>query len=126
MAYRLFADAIVVLHLAFVLFVMLGGLLVLWRRWVMWLHLPAVAWGAWIEFAGWICPLTPLENWLRAQSGGAVYTASFVDRYLMPVLYPASLTREVQWALGGFVVLVNVAVYVVVARRRQPHLEPRA
>src|SRR5688572_22529286 len=115
---RFFADAIVVLHLAFVLFVVFGGLLVLRHRRVAWLHLPAVAWGVWVEFAGWICPLTPLENWLREQSGSAVYTSSFIDRYLMPVLYPAALTREIQWALGVIVVLINVAVYAVVVRRR--------
>jgi hypothetical protein len=114
---RIFADLTVVVHVAFVLFVVFGGLLVFRRRWVMWLHLPAVAWGAWVEFAGWLCPLTPFENWLRAQSGGAVYTVSFVERYLLPVLYPASLTRELQWVLGGFVVLLNLAVYLALARR---------
>ena len=118
MCYRLLADAIVALHLGFVLFVVFGGLLVLrWRR-LAWVHLPAAIWGAWIEFAGWICPLTPLENWLREQGGGAAYTGSFVDRYLMPVLYPSALTREVQWALGAFVVLINAAVYLALWRRR--------
>jgi hypothetical protein len=119
MGFRLLADATVALHLAFVVFVVLGGLLVLrWRR-VAWLHVPAAAWGAWVEFAGWVCPLTPLENWLRTRGGDASYTATFVARYLLPLLYPAALTREFQWLLGGAVVAVNVLVYVAVLRRRR-------
>ena len=117
MPFHLLADATVVVHLLFVLFVVFGGLLVLWRPRMAWLHLPAVAWGAWVEFAGWICPLTPLENWLRARAGEAISTSSFVDRYLMPTLYPASLTREVQLVLGGFVVALNALVYFAVHRR---------
>ena len=80
MRFRLLADAVVVLHLAFVLFVGLGGLLVVRRPRLAWMHLPAVVWGAWIEFSGWTCPLTPFENWLREQGGDAAYTASFVDQ----------------------------------------------
>jgi hypothetical protein len=117
MIFRLLADATVVLHLAFVLFVVAGGLLVLrWPR-VAWVHLPAAAWGAWVEFAGWICPLTPMENWLRTRGGEATYTVSFVDQYLTPILYPSSLSREIQWVLGGAVVAVNVCVYLLVLRR---------
>jgi hypothetical protein len=117
MLFRLLADAIVVLHLAFVLFVVAGGLLVLrWPR-VVWFHLPAVAWGVWVELAGRICPLTPLENWLRQRGGETVYTATFVDQYLMPILYPAGLSRDIQWMLGVFVVVVNVCVYLLVFRR---------
>jgi hypothetical protein len=117
MIFRLLADATVVLHFAFVLFVVLGGLLVLrWPR-VAWVHLPAAAWGAWVEFAGWICPLTPMENWLRTRGGEAVYTVSFVDQYITPILYPSSLSRETQWMLGGIVVGVNVCVYLLVLRR---------
>jgi hypothetical protein len=116
--FRFLADATVVVHLAFVLFVMLGGLIVLrWRR-VAWVHLPAVAWAAWIEFADWICPLTPLENWLRDQGGGTAYTSSFIEHYLLPVLYPESLSRELQWVLGGVVLLSNGVVYGVLAFRR--------
>jgi hypothetical protein len=111
------ADALVVLHLVFVAFVVLGGLLVLRWPWLAWAHLPATVWGAWIEFAGWICPLTPLENRLREEAGEQVYATSFVEHYLLPVLYPASLTREVQWLLGGVVVAVNAVVYLVVWRR---------
>ena len=81
------------------------------------MHLPAAGWGAWVEFANWVCPLTPLENWLRQQGGGAAYTSSFIEHYLLPILYPASLSRELQWALGGVVLLVNAAVYVAVVRR---------
>lgn len=118
MAFRILADATIVLHFSFVLFVVLGGLLVArWPR-VAWMHLPAAIWGAWIEFAGWVCPLTPLENWLRQQGGGPVYTATFIEHYVVPVLYPSALSRESQAVLGGFVVLVNAVVYLVVLRGR--------
>ena len=116
-AFRLLADATVVLHLAFVLFVVAGGLLVLRRPRIAWAHLPAAAWGAWVEIAGWVCPLTPIENWLRERGGQAVYTADFVDQYVLPVLYPPALSRETQWWLGGFVLAVNAGVYIVVLRR---------
>jgi hypothetical protein len=119
MMFRLLADATVALHAAFVVFVVVGGLLVArWPR-VAWLHLPAAAWGAWVELAGWICPLTPLENWLRAQGGGAAYTSGFIEHYVMPLLYPASLTRPTQWVLGCLVILVNAAVYALVLRGRR-------
>lgn len=114
----LLADAVVVLHLAFVAFVGLGGLLLLkWPR-VCWAHLPAAAWGAWIEFAGWVCPLTPLENWLRARAGRTTYGSTFTEHYLLPVLYPATLTPEAQWWLGVLVLVVNGIIYAVVFRRR--------
>ena len=120
MWFRFLADLTVIAHLAFVLFVVFGGLLVLrWRR-VAWLHLPAAGWGAGIEFAGWLCPLTPLENWLRERGGRPAYTSSFVERYIIPTLYPDSLSREVQWVLGGLVLLVNGLVYLMVLRRRRP------
>lgn len=111
MLYRLAADLIVILHFGFVLFVLVGGLLLMkWPR-LAWLHLPAVAWGAWVEFSGWICPLTPLENWLRTQSGEAGYTGDFVARYLSEVLYPEALTHELQLILGTAVVVINLAIY---------------
>lgn len=113
------ADAIVVVHFAFVLFVVCGGLLVFWRPWVAWLHVPAAAWGAWVECAGWICPLTPLENWLRARAGADVYATTFIERYVVSLLYPSGLTRELQWTLGSLVLLVNVAIYFAVWRRRR-------
>jgi hypothetical protein len=111
------ADVVVGLHFGFVLFVLLGGLLVLrWPR-VAWFHLPAAVWGALIEFAGWVCPLTPLENRLRRASGTAEYGGGFVEHYLLPVLYPVGLTRGVQYILGATVVVVNLAVYWWVFRR---------
>jgi hypothetical protein len=118
MIFRLLADLTVVLHLAFVLFVVFGGLLVARHPAVAWVHLPAVAWGAWVEFAGWICPLTPLENWLREKSGGTVYVSSFVERYIIPTLYPEALSRELQWFLGGLVVVINAAIYTTIYMRR--------
>ena len=118
MAFRILADVTVVVHLGFVLFAVLGGVLVArWPR-IAWVHLPAAAWGAWVEFAGWLCPLTPLENWFRLQGGEAVYSVSFIERYLVPILYPSSLSRELQWGLGGLVLLINLTVYVLVFHRR--------
>ena len=112
----LLADALVVLHLLFVAFVMAGGfLLVRWPR-LVWLHLPAAAWGAAIEFTGWICPLTPLENYLRNLGGGSVYRGGFVERYLLPVLYPENLTLPTQQVLGGVVVGVNLVAYALACR----------
>ena len=117
MPLRALADATVVLHLGFVLFVVLGGLIVArWRR-VAWVHVPAACWGAWIEFADWVCPLTPLENWLREQGAGTAYSSSFIEHYLLSVLYPESLSRELQWVLGGAVLVINAVVYVIVLRR---------
>jgi len=109
--YRLLADFVLILHLAFVVFVLCGGLLALRWRWVVWLHLPSALWGAVVEFTGWICPLTPLENWLRAQGGEATYRSDFIAQYLLPVLYPEDLTRGVQLLLGTMVVVLNAAVY---------------
>jgi hypothetical protein len=105
------ADLIVVIHFAFVLFVVLGGLLVLRWRWVAYLHLPAAIWGALIEFAGWICPLTPLENRLRAAAGSAPYQGGFVEHYLLPLLYPSALTRDIQVVLGCLVLGINLLIY---------------
>jgi hypothetical protein len=119
--YRLAADVVVLLHLAFVLFVVVGGLLVFRWRWVALLHLPAAVWGALIEFAGWICPLTPLENRLRRLGGEQGYPGGFVEHYILPVLYPADLNRGLQLILGALVVAVNLAVYgwlVTTALRR--------
>jgi hypothetical protein len=109
--YQLLADLVLIVHLAFVVFVLCGGLLVLKWRWVAWLHLPAAIWGAVVEFTGWICPLTPLENWLRAQGGETSYHSDFITQYLLPVLYPGDLTRDLQLLLGLVVVLLNAAVY---------------
>ncbi len=124
MTYRLLADLIVLLHLAFVLFVVLGGLLVLARPWLAWLHLPAAVWGGWIETSGWICPLTPVENRLRHAAGEAGYSGGFIEHYILPMLYPSGLTREAQHVLAAVVVLVNLAAYgllVARVRRRSRH-----
>lgn len=118
MLVSLAADLVASLHFAFVVFVVLGGLLVLrWPR-LAWLHLPAVAWGASIELLGWICPLTPLENRLRHEAGLAGYEGGFVEHYLLPMLYPASLSRSVQVILGLSVLLINAVVYGSILRRR--------
>ena len=116
--YGALADAVVAVHFLFVLFVLFGGLLVLRWRWVRWLHLPAAAWGALIELAGWTCPLTPLEKWLRRQGSGAGYEGGFIEHYILPVLYPRALTRNTQLGLGLVVVLLNVFIYWRVFRRR--------
>ena len=108
---RLLADLVLILHLAFVVFVLCGGLFVLKWRWIAWVHLPAAFWGAVVEFTGWICPLTPLENWLRAQGGEATYRSDFIAHYLLPVLYPDNLTRGIQLLLGTMVIVLNAAVY---------------
>lgn len=110
---RLAADAVALVHLAFVLFVAFGGLLVWrWPR-LAWLHVPAVLWGAWIEFAGGTCPLTPLENHLRQAVGEAGDAGGFIDHYVWPLLYPVGLTREGQWILGAVVLVINGVVYGV-------------
>jgi len=112
---RLAADAVVLLHLAFIAFVVLGGVLAAWRPRVAWLHLPAAAWAAWAEFSGAICPLTPLENELRRLAGQSGYAGGFVERYLIPLVYPPGLTPQVQQWLGAAVVAVNLAVYLWVS-----------
>jgi Protein of Unknown function (DUF2784) len=116
-AYGVAAGAVLVVHLAFVIFVIAGAALAL--RWpkVARLHLPAVAWGAFVEFSGYVCPLTPVENWLRRAAGAAGHTGGFVEHYVLATLYPAGLTRTAQMALGFFVVAVNAALYTVVLRR---------
>ena len=118
MLFSVAADLVASLHFAFVVFVLLGGLLVVrWPRWA-WLHLPAVAWGVSIELMGWLCPLTPLENRLRNEAGLAGYEGGFVEHYLLPVLYPESLTRSVQIVLGLLALLINVGLYGSMLRKR--------
>lgn len=119
MIYGALADFVVVVHAAFVLFVVFGGLLVLRRPRLAWLHVPAAVWGVLIEFRGWICPLTPLENALRARGGEAGYSGGFVEHYLLPALYPTGLTRSLQLVLGLVVLGINLAIYaMVIARSR--------
>ena len=119
MLYRTLADAVLVFHLLFVAFAVAGGLLAFRRRWMPLLHLPALAWAAFVEFTGRICPLTPLENHLRAAGGEAGYAGGFIEHYLLPLLYPAELTRELQWTLGAGLVAFNLVVYVLLWRRRR-------
>jgi hypothetical protein len=115
--HRFLADLLLLLHLAFVAFVVLGGLLLLrWRR-LIWLHLPAAIWGVAIMFGGWICPLTPLENRLRRMAGEAGLEGGFIEHYLLPVIYPSGLTHEVQVALGLFALILNLLIYCLVWRR---------
>jgi hypothetical protein len=117
MIYRLLADLVFLAHLAFALFVVLGGIAVWLKPRLAWLHLPAVAWGALIEFAGWICPLTPWEQSLRRLAGEKGYTGGFVEHYLLPILYPEGLTREIQIGLGLLVLLINGIAYLLILRR---------
>jgi hypothetical protein len=119
MLYRALADLVLLLHLAFIVFVVLGGLLAFRWRWAPAVHVPAAAWGAAVELFGWICPLTPLENALRRKGGGIGYSADFIEHYLVPLIYPSELTRNVQLVLGAIVVAVNVLVYARLILRRQ-------
>jgi hypothetical protein len=116
------ADLVVALHFLFVVFVVLGGLLVL--RWpkAAYVHVPAAIWGTAIEFAGWICPLTPLEQWLRRQAGDTGYSGGFIEHYILPLLYPSALTRNIQLLLGFLVIGVNLAIYGYVLRRNGKRL----
>ena len=111
MFYRLAADAVVLLHFGFAIFVVAGGLLVFRWRWIVLLHLPAVIWGVLLEFFGWICPLTPLEMRLRTAGGQTAYSGGFVEHYIQPVLYFVDSDVIVQIAIGSFVILVNLSIY---------------
>jgi hypothetical protein len=111
MAYRLLADLVLVVHLGFILFVVLGGLLVRWRRRTALVHLPCAAYGAAIELWGWICPLTPLENRLRHLGGERGYAGGFIEHYLVPIVYPESLTHRAQMTLGILLLAGNAAIY---------------
>ncbi|QDG49605.1 DUF2784 domain-containing protein [Persicimonas caeni] len=114
MLYKLGAEIIVVLHLAFILFIIFGGLLALrWPR-ASWVHLPCALYGVLIEWVGWVCPLTPWENALRERAGGEGYEGDFIEHYLLPIIYPSGLTPTVQLVLGALVIVVNVAIYAFV------------
>jgi hypothetical protein len=118
MLYRTLADGLVLFHVTFVLFVALGGLLVLrWNR-LAWVHVPCAIWGALVEFGGWICPVTPLEVHLRVLGGEEGYTGGFIENYILPILYPVELTRMHQIGLGVLVVAVNLLAYGLVVRKR--------
>ena len=113
MIWHLLADTVLVLHLCFIVFVLLGGFVALRWRWLPWLHLPAIIWASLLEFQGWICPLTPLENWLRHEGGAAGYSGGFIEHYLMPVIYPSGLTPQIQVYLGLLVLLINSIAYAL-------------
>jgi hypothetical protein len=121
MPFSLLADLVVVIHFLFILFVIFGGLFVLYKRDWAWLHIPAALWGALVEFTGWICPLTPLENWLRLQGGEPAYASSFIERYVVSIIYPSFLTRSQQIFLGLGVIVINMFIYgrIVWKQRRQ-------
>lgn len=116
MAYRHAADAVLLLHLAFIVFALLGAALIARWRWVVWLHLPAAAWGAFVELSGSICPLTDLENAWRVKAGLSGYEGSFIEHHLLALIYPDGLTREIQFVLALVVLLVNLALYGWLAR----------
>ena len=114
---RLLANAVVVVHGLFIVFVLLGGFLA-WRwRWVAWLHVPAAAWGVLIEYLGWVCPLTPLENHFRAKAGLEGYSGGFIEHYLVPLIYPVGLTPARQAVLGTLALAVNLLAYGALLRR---------
>lgn len=117
MAYRITAELVLVLHFLFIVFVVAGGLLVLWRPRALWVHLPLLVWGTVVSLAGWICPLTPLENRLRAAGGAAEYDGTFLEQYLAPVIYPQGWSRDLALAAGLLLPIWNVLVYVWVWRR---------
>ena len=122
--YQLLADLVVLVHVAFVVFAILGGLLAArWRR-LVWIHLPAVIWAVIVEVFGWVCPLTPLENWLRRRGGQAGYPSDFIAHYILPVLYPEELSREVQICLGALVLLINLSVYTWIFRCKKTSRNP--
>ena len=116
MIYSFFSDLVVLIHFLYVIFVVIGGLLCIWWRKVIWLHLPAAVWAAFISIVGWICPLTYLENWLRLKGGETGYSAGFIIRYIDPILYPIGLTHAHQVGLGIAVVVINLAIYGYVIR----------
>jgi hypothetical protein len=119
MLYRIAADLVMALHLAYIVFVVVGGLLALrWPR-AAWAHVPAAAWGALVVLFGWVCPLTPLEIRLRREAGFEGYAGGFIEHYVFPVIYPEGLTREIQMLLGAAVLLVNAIVYTLVWRARR-------
>ena len=118
MIYRLLADGVLLFHFCFVLFVVLGGMLVLRWRAVVWFHLPALGWGILVECFYWTCPLTPLENWLRRLGGEAGYTGGFIEHYVSMLLY-ANISLRFQAMLGLVLMFINLLVYSYVVRHRR-------
>jgi hypothetical protein len=117
MVYRALADLVVLLHASFIIFAVLGALLALrWPR-VACVHLPCVAWGILLEFNHWVCPLTPLELWLRSAAGTTPYSGGFIDHYLVPAIYPADLSSQAQSVLAVLLLAINLALYAIVLWR---------
>jgi hypothetical protein len=125
MLYHVLADLVLVSHLAFIVFLVAGGFLALRWWWPPLVHLPAVLWGLYIELSGGICPLTPLENALRHAAGASGYSGSFIEHYVVPVVYPSALSHSLQLVLAGLLVLANLLVYAVVIWRRSRRPRPR-
>ena len=119
MGYRILADVVVSVHFFFIVFVLLGGLLAFRWHWIPWLHIPAVAWGGFIEITGRICPLTPLENSLRRAGGLTDYSQSFIERYVFPVVYPEELAREFQVVMGSALIALNILIYAFLVWHRR-------
>jgi hypothetical protein len=117
MIYGLLAGAVLLLHLFFVLFVAAGGFFVLRRPRLAWAHLPAAAWGIWIELSHSVCPLTPLENHLRRRAGDGGYEGGFIDHYIVSIVYPRGLTANAQLVIGGVLLLTTVAIYSKLLQR---------
>lgn len=118
MDYRILADLVVLAHFGFIAFVVLGGLLAFRWTWIPWFHIPAMAWGVFIELTGRACPLTPLENALRRAGGLTEYSQGFVERYIAPIVYPADLTREFQTEMAFALIGLNISIYACLAWRR--------
>ena len=117
MGFRLLSDFIVIIHLAFIIFVAAGALLVMkWNR-LAFIHIPAVIWGAIVEYTGWICPLTPWENHFRRLAGDSAYQGDFTGNYILPVIYPGELTRNIQIILGSIVIIINMIIYGIIIYR---------
>jgi hypothetical protein len=119
MSYRIGADLVLVTHLAFIVLVVAGGLVVFRYPWFIWVHIPAAGWGTFVELTGRICPLTTLENFLRTRAGQEGYAVSFIEQYIFPVIYPSGLTRNVQFFLAGLVIAVNVIIYTTILLRKR-------
>lgn len=121
MIYHWLANTVLVIHGLFIVFVVLGGLLVFWKRWIAWIHLPVALYGVLVEWIGWICPLTPLENHFRHLAGAEGYSGGFIQHYLLPLIYPANYTPTLQLTLGALVLLANVVIYasLLFIRKRQ-------
>lgn len=117
--YNILADVIVAVHFLFIAFVVFGGLLVIrWPR-IAFVHIPAIIWGTVVEFSGWICPLTPLENHFRNLAGNSSYSGDFIVRYLIPVIYPQNLTVDIQYILGAMVIIINIIFYTIAVRKHR-------